>query len=82
MRDLKSKRLIYLKGGLFLLLGLGASLLLVLETRRWDVAILLGVAVWSFCRFYYFLFYVIEKYVDAGERYSGLLDFLRKRWRR
>jgi hypothetical protein len=31
--------------------------------------------VWSFCRFYYFAFYVIEHYVDPSYRFSGLLSF-------
>jgi hypothetical protein len=32
--------------------------------------------VWAFCRFYYFAFYVIEHYVDASYRFSGLLSLL------
>jgi hypothetical protein len=34
------------------------------------------VAVWGFCRSYYFAFYVIERYVDPGYRFSGLGSFL------
>jgi hypothetical protein len=37
----------------------------------------LGVAIWSFCRFYYFAFYVIEKYVDSSYRFAGLTSFAR-----
>ena len=33
------------------------------------------IAVWCFCRFYYFAFYVIEHYVGASYRFSGLLSF-------
>lgn len=80
-RDLTSRRLIYLKGLLFLLVGLLSSILLVLVAPNLRVAILLVVAVWSFCRFYYFLFYVIERYVDPGERYAGIFAFLRRRLR-
>jgi hypothetical protein len=36
---------------------------------------LLVISVWSFCRFYYFAFYVIEHYVDSGYRFSGLWSF-------
>jgi hypothetical protein len=36
----------------------------------------LVVAVCSFCRFYYFAFYVIQNHVDADYRFSGLLDFV------
>jgi hypothetical protein len=32
--------------------------------------------VWASCRFYYFLFYVLEHYVDRTMRYAGLLDLL------
>jgi hypothetical protein len=31
--------------------------------------------VWSFCRFYYFAFYVIERYVEPSYKFSGLLSF-------
>ena len=36
----------------------------------------LALAVWCFCRFYYFAFYVIEHYVDPGYRFSGLGSFV------
>jgi hypothetical protein len=36
-------------------------------------AALLALLVWSSCRFYYFLFYVLERYVDPRLRYAGLL---------
>jgi hypothetical protein len=38
---------------------------------------LLLVAIWAFCRAYYFAFYVIEHYVDPAYRFSGLIDFFR-----
>ena len=62
---------------LFLVIGLAASILLLLEVRTVRGAVLLVLAVWAFCRVYYFAFYVIEKYVDPGYRFSGLLSFLR-----
>jgi hypothetical protein len=77
MGDLKSSGLIKLKGLLFLVLGLASSVLLLFEAPTLKVAALLGIAVWSFCRFYYFAFYVIERYVDPGYRFSGLLSFAR-----
>ena len=64
------------KGGLFLLPGIGASTLLLVETPSLKVGILLGIAVWSFCRAF-FAFYVIEKYVDPGFRFSELISLLR-----
>jgi hypothetical protein len=65
------------KGALFLLLGLLCAGLLLFEHPFLKDAFLLAVAVWSFCRFYYFAFYVIQNYVDAEYRFSGLLDFVR-----
>ena len=38
---------------------------------------MLGLAVWAFCRAYYFAFYVIEHYVDGAYRFVGLWDFAR-----
>lgn len=77
MRDLQSSFWIQIKGGLFLFLGIAASAALLAEHPGLKTAMLLGIAVWSFCRFYYFAFYVIEKYVDPGFRFSGLFDFAR-----
>ncbi len=77
MRELTSPGWIKFKGFLFLLLGLFAATLLLLLHPEWRVALLLGVAIWSFCRFYYFAFYVIEKYVDSSFRFAGLSSFVR-----
>lgn len=75
MSDLKSRHLIYLKGFLFLAIGLiGAGLMLVISPT-WQTAALLILTIWAFCRFYYFCFYVIEKYVDGKYKFAGLLDF-------
>jgi hypothetical protein len=77
MKDLADARLIKLKGILFLMVGLLAAALLVLEQPTMKVALLLALSVWCFCRFYYFAFYVIEHYVDPGYRFSGLWSFFR-----
>ena len=77
MRDLTSPGWIKAKGILFLLVGILASVLLILEHPSWRIALLLALAVWCFCRFYYCAFYVIEKYVDPGYKFSGLGSFLR-----
>ena len=77
MGDIKNPKVIWAKGVLFLLLGLLASVLLVLQSPSVTVAMLLCVSVWAFCRFYYFAFYVIEHYVDPTYRFSGLVSFLR-----
>jgi hypothetical protein len=75
MKDLTSHRWIKIKGLLFLLVGIIAGALIVLEASSWKIAALLAIAIWCFCRFYYFAFYVIEHYVDPGYKFSGLLDF-------
>ncbi|MCX5661024.1 MAG: hypothetical protein NTW19_15150 [Planctomycetota bacterium] len=75
--DLTSPLAIKVKGGLFLLTGLLASALLLADAPSLRNAALLAIAVWSFCRSYYFAFYVIEHYVDPGYRFAGLIDFAR-----
>lgn len=77
MKDLTSAGWIKGKGALFLLLGVAAATLLILEHPTWRTAGLLALAIWSFCRCYYFAFYVIEKYVDPGYKFSGLGSFLK-----
>ncbi len=67
----------YLKAGLFLLIGACASTLILLECPTFKVAILLALAVWAFARAYYFAFYVIEHYIDPSFKYAGLGSFLR-----
>jgi hypothetical protein len=77
MTDLKNPKWIWCKGWLFLALGMAAALLAWLESPTWREAFYLAVAVWAFCRFYYFTFYVIERYVDPGHRFAGLWAFFR-----
>jgi len=75
MTDITNPRLLWAKGALFLVLAIAASVLLLIEAASLKVAVLLAVAVWGFCRSYYFAFYVIEHYVDPGYRFSGLGSF-------
>jgi hypothetical protein len=69
--------MLWLKGSLFVLLGLLASVLLIVQLPDIRYAALLALAIWSFCRAYYFAFYVIEHYVDSRFRFSGLINFAR-----
>lgn len=82
MKDLTSPVLIYVKGLLFLVLGFLASLLLYLQLPTLKVAAFLVLAICSFCRAYYFAFYVIERYIDPSYRFSGLLSYARYLFRR
>jgi len=74
--DLKNPMLLYLKALLFILIGVIASVLLLIENPTWRTVILLALAVWGFARAYYFAFYVIEKYVDSSYRFAGLGSFI------
>lgn len=75
MGDLKNPGVIKVKGFLFLLIGLIASALLLYDAPTLRTSLLLAIAIWGFCRFCYFAFYVIEHYVEPGYRFAGLLDF-------
>jgi len=75
MKNLIDPRWIKIKGMLFLVIGILAAALLLLEHPEIKTALLLVIATWCFCRFYYFAFYVIEHYVDPGYRFSGLWSF-------
>lgn len=72
MGDLKSKKVIVVKGLLFLAIAAASAALILLEAPSLRLTALLAALVWSSCRFYYFLFYVLEKYVDPSLRYAGL----------
>ena len=70
--DLQDSRLMYLKGVLFLVLGLLAGAGVLLESPTLRTFLLLLLTVWAFCRLYYFLFYVIAKYIDPQFKFAGL----------
>lgn len=82
MADLKSHKLIYAKGFLFLCGGIMASILMLMEYPEIRLAALLAIAIWCFARFYYFAFYVIEHYVDPEYKFAGLWSFVRYLFRR
>lgn len=77
--DLKSARAILVKGWLFLALGLLSAGMLLVMVFSIEVLLLLLISLWAFCRWYYFMFYVIEKYVDPSFKFAGLGSFLRYR---
>ena len=80
--DLKNSRVIIAKGFLFLLTGFGAAGLLLLNHPDLRTGLLLIIAIWSFCRFYYFAFYVIQHYVDPNYHFAGLTSFAGYLWGR
>lgn len=57
--------------------GVLAAGLVVANAPSWSTALLLTIAIWGFCRAYYFAFYVIEHYIDPDYKFSGLVDFMK-----
>ncbi len=81
MRDLQSARAMWLKGWLFLVIGLLSAAMLLVEHWSWRTALLLALCVWGLCRAYYFAFYVIERWVDPSFKFSCLGNFILHVWR-
>ena len=75
MTDIKKTWLLYLKAFLLFLIGFISSLLLVFFNFNFKTIVLLLLAIWGFCRAYYFVFYVINHYIDSNYKFSGLIDF-------
>ena len=75
--DIRNPRWLYFKAALLLCVGLLASAILLMESPTLRTAALLVIAVWGFCRAYYFAFYVIEHYADPGFKFAGLVSFAR-----
>ena len=80
--DIKDKKLLHAKGFLFLLLGLMSAAVIIIESQNIRTVLLLITAIWAFCRFYYYLFYVLEKYIGRDQKYAGILDALKYLLRR
>ena len=59
-----------------------SCLLLLMDAPRWRTAALLALVIWGSARVYYFLFYVIERYIDPSYRFSGIGSALRYLMRR
>jgi hypothetical protein len=76
MGDLKNPKAIYFKAVLFFVCGTVAAVTLLVQNPSLVTAFLLGVTIWAFCRLYYFMFYVVEHYVDPGYRFSGIIPCL------
>ena len=64
------------QGCLFLGILIVSTALILIYSFSWRVLILLCLVIWSAARVYYFMFYVIEKYVDPTFKFSGILSFL------
>ena len=81
MGNLNNPRLLWLKFSLFVFIGLMATGIALFSFPNFKLAGLMAVAIWAFCRAYYFAFYVIEHYIDPGYRFAGLGSFIRYAFR-
>jgi hypothetical protein len=51
--------------------------ILWMQNQQWQTALLLVLTIWAAARLYYFMFYVVEKYIDGDCRFSGVFGFLK-----
>lgn len=82
MGDLKNPKWIYLKGFLFLVILLVCACWLIFESTIWMRIVLILLLIWSSARLYYFMFYVIENYVDSDFKFAGIVSFVQYLLRR
>jgi hypothetical protein len=76
MGDIRNPTVLYIKGALFVVGGLLASIEILLSAPTLRTTLLLTITIWCFARAYYFVFYVIEHYADPGYRFAGLWSFI------
>ncbi len=50
--------------------------MLWLEMPTWHTASLILISIWAGCRFYYYLFYVLDRYLGREQRFAGVWDAL------
>jgi len=74
--DIRSTRLLHFKGWLFLLIALLSAALIFAESPHVKTLLLAALLAWSASRFYYYLFYVLEKYAGRSRPYAGILDLV------
>jgi len=77
MTDIKNTILLYFKGFLFLAIVICSSIILFFMFPSWQSAVLIALIIWASARAYYFMFYVIEKYVDSNYKFSGVFSFIK-----
>ncbi len=56
---------------------IGAGVGIVCHCPEVKVAGLVLILIWSSARSYYFIFYVLEKYVDPRLKYAGIIDLIK-----
>ena len=68
---------IYVKGLMFLLILVASSVLNVFTEDVFHRVLLTLFIIWSASRLYYFMFYVIEHYIDDSYKFSSVYACLR-----
>jgi hypothetical protein len=81
MGDLTNRGWIITMGLCFAVLVVMAGAGVCLYEAWWQRLGFYVVGMWAAARFYYFCFYVLERYVGVEGRYAGLLDLLQRLWR-
>jgi hypothetical protein len=77
VRQLRSHVAIHVKGALFLALALMSAGILFLLERAAVTALCIVTLAWASARWYYYVFYVIERWIDPSFRYTGVISFVR-----
>lgn len=80
MRDLTDPKYMVLKAILFGVVAGLSAFLLWLQHPQVITVILTGLCAWACSRIYYFLFYVIERYIDPTFRFAGIWSAVRYLW--
>ncbi len=73
---LANPKIIHFKAAIFVLCGVAACAIILMEHPSLRLAVLLAIAIWCFARAYYFAFYVIQHYVAPQYRFAGLGSFV------
>jgi hypothetical protein len=76
LANIESPFWLWIKGGLFVAIGCLCLVFVAMVTQSMQLVAVCCLAIWAFCRAYYFAFYVIENYIDPKFRFAGLLSVL------
>ena len=72
----------FVKAGLFVLLGGLAATCLLLQHPAWTTATCIAALTWAAARAYFFAFHVVQHWIDPEFRCRGLVHFFSWCWRR
>ncbi len=75
--DIEAKPVLYFKAILFVAVFLLAVALNLMESDLTIRIMSLALVIWSSARIYYFMFYVIENYIDKEYKFSGIYSFMK-----